>query len=375
VNKRVVVGFLATSAVAWGSAAQAAWLFDFQNGQGVQEIGSWDWNVTSFVAVGGSEAIENFAFDVGAGNTGECTTLDCTFTILSHASLSGANDTEGNSLFIEDLHNPNGGFEITMQFKFRETVTGLTGTPGGTGTQAEFAINMDDGEWLEVFYDRAVNSSALTGFGFNDGTKILSGDLITDSNGQFSISTSALPGRMDQFNTDNYTSDTTPPQTIEQSTVVGQGTQGEFSFGETLVQDNTFFRSQLEDFGITFTNLSIALPFQQTNPSDCFADATTASAVGGSSTQPQQCANVHVAGPYSAQAADPNGGYLPVTGSTNGLGPVLNPDGLGGPDFVAQTDFNSSATGVVPEPASIALVGFGLAGLGFSAVRRRRARR
>ena len=55
-----------------------------------------------------------------------------------------------------------------------------------------------------------------------------------------------------------------------------------------------------------------------------------------------------------------------MVGATNGL------FGSGAADFVAQTDFNSAVTGTVPEPGMLALLGLAFAGLGVTAMRRRR---
>ena len=55
---------------------------------------------------------------------------------------------------------------------------------------------------------------------------------------------------------------------------------------------------------------------------------------------------------------DGQGGLTPEIGATNGLG-------IGGSDFIAQTDFNSPVTGSTPSPAPLALMSIGLLGLGF----------
>jgi len=363
-NKKLLSSLVAAIAAAWGAGAQASMTFNFQNGQGDLPIGSWDWGVTTFVAQAGTQAVDNFAATGGA-----CDTLSCDFTVYTHAVLVGASDPDGNPYDISGL---NSDFEITVQYAFSETVTGLTGSPGGSGAQAEFAINQNAGEWLQVFYDTSTNTNAVAGFGFNDGTLILSGSQITSSNGLFSLSIDPVAQQVqfDQFPENNPASDSygDGSGTLGQSQLTrsGEGSQGEFRFGG-LTQDNTYFIDELATFGISFNNLSFALPVSQVQPSDCFADAPVAVAVGAAAAQPQKCANIHVDGLYSAQAADPNGGYLPVVGNVNGA-----PTGdEGGPDFVAQSDYNSAFTTAVPAPASLALLGIGLAGIGV--VRQRRS--
>lgn len=346
-TKKTLLAAALLAAIGATTSAQATILFDFHNGQGIQEIGAWGWSTTSFVAVGGSQAIENFA-----SSGGTCTTA-CDFTVLTHANLVDVSDKDGDTLGITGL---NSSFEITVQIAFKERVTGLTGSPGGSGTSAEFEILSNQGEWLQVFYSTTKNATSLSGFGYNDGTLILQGDEIVNSTGQFTINATsgASPVQLDQFSGNNVISDNYGNGSgtigLSQLSVSGQGSQGEFSFGSFAAdgsdQDSTYFISQLGEFGVNFNNLSINLPFGQVNPSDCFAQAKVSVTVGASAIQPQRCANIHTDALYSGQAADPNGGYLPVVGNINGFGPS-NPDG--GPDFVAQTRYNT-AFATVPEP-------------------------
>ncbi|KFI22328.1 PEP-CTERM sorting domain-containing protein [Nitrosococcus oceani] len=343
-------------ASAWSMGVHASVTFDFQNGQ-VIDVGSFDWTQTSFVAVNGVQAVDNFAAD------DTCPNNSCDFTILSHASLTGVKDTTGADVTINGLGSD---FEITVTFGFTETVTGLSGAPGAQGTLSTFETKPNSGEFLEVYYDTAPNSVDLSGSGFNDGQVILAGSLVGNSFGNFTL-TNDDPVQFDQFpagntpTSDNYGDGSNIPGQ-SQLTLSGFGTQNLIRF-DSLTQNNSFFLSQLDTFGFNFNNVSIGLPFLQTNPSDCFTNSTAGFGANvASGTGP--CTAAHVDGLYSAQGADGNGGYVPNTGNINAT--------PGEQDFVAQTDYNTGFDSVaVPEPASLALLGIGLIGLGFTRSRKR----
>jgi hypothetical protein len=133
-----------------------------------------------------------------------------------------------------------------------------------------------------------------------------------------------------------------------------------------LAYNSAYFVTPLAGFGIDINNISIALPYGQVNPSDCFGHTATAlgtNVANGSG----ECANVHF---DTLFAGNPDAtGTVPNTGNVNGLGPIGFPAN-GGPDFVAQTDYNTGFD--VPEPGSLALIALGLAGLGARAKRVRK---
>ena len=348
-RKTLLSAFVASAFAVSGSAIAAPLIFDLNGAAAGGQITalSLDWAQTSFLALGGARAIANAV--VGTGST--------TFDVLTHAKLTGYNDGAGVTQSLP------GGFtgEITVVSRFTENVTFANASLGFAGFQTTGA------GWIEMYYSATPNSSNLTGANFNDGTLILRAEGVGLANGLFSV-TAATPVNLDGFGPQNYTG---------QKSVSGFGSQGAISFGSgSVALDSSFLQTAIVDFSLFFNNISIGLPFQTVDPSDCFNPnrasvanpvfGTDASINAGTATGlATQCLGNHVNGLYSANATD--GGYLPVVGATNGL------FGSGAPDFIAQTDFNSAVTGTVPEPGMLALLGLAFAGLGVTTMRRRRA--
>jgi hypothetical protein len=342
--RKSILAALIGSAFALGSA-HAGLTIDLNGGAAGGQItaDALDWAPTSFLALGGNTAINNF---VGSGGT--CATVSCNFDVLTHAKLTAYAPT-GSSTFVG---LPGFGGEITMVARYTEQVIAFTPGDGSTTfPQATFASTGTG--WVE-FYFSSSDASDLTGGGFNNGTLIgrLSGVQV-GRRGNFEVTDPtpiALDGSADG---DQYSG---------QLTVSGFGSQQSLRAGTAAVAlDPTFFLTAIGDFSLNYQNISIGVPYEVVNPSDCFTPTMAAAAVGTTGLA-STCDAAHVNGTYAAQGNAT--GYTPVVGPVNGLSLT------GAPDFVAQTDFNSAVRGTVPEPGSLALVGLALGALGFAARRR-----
>lgn len=321
-----------------------------------------DWSQASLVAKDANFAAIGFAANADPataallGLSGFACTV-CTFEVMTQARLTGYTPPGGSS----GTPLP-AGFtgEITMVTRFTEKVTFASfATPGAL----EFETTGDG--WIEFYYSSAPNSKALTGANFNDGiligqlTGVSFSDGVSAAAGEFGLRASGtgLPvTNLDQAGSDDYLK---PGGGPTQQTLQGTGKSETILFGTTGVDlDTDFFKTLIAGFEIKFSNISTQLPNDSVDPTDCYNDTMRA---GVGSAFATQCIDSHVLGPYSDQTAD--GGYIPDVGAVN----VQN---LDHPDFVAQTDFNSSVKGV-PEPASIALLGLALGGLGFASRRKK----
>ena len=345
------IGALVASAFVLCGTAHAGLKFDLNgilNPGGDIVADALDWAPTSFLALGGNSAIASFLADP------KCPTASCTFDVLTHAKLIAYKPVGGSSF----ISLPAFGGEITMVARFTERVTAAL-----PGADPSATFRSTGAGWTEFYYSAAgSNSNEVTGFGFNDGTLIGKLDGIKAGVlGSFTIDGGVAPSALDQA----------PPADLYtgQSTVTGTGSQGNLIAGTAgVVLDPGYFLTNPADFKFNYANVSIGLPFTVVHPSDCFNDVMrgagvvigTGSATGLTST----CDNAHTNTTYAGQAAST--GYLPVVGAINGLG-------LGSPDFVASTDFNSSVAGTVPEPGSLALLGLALAAAGFVSVQRRKS--
>jgi hypothetical protein len=255
---------------------------------------------------------------------------------FGQARVSALQDLNNNNVSSGNFNN---AYEWTVSFGFLEVIT--ANIPGITTNTAI----IDGGvNFFEIYFDATNNANNLAGTGFDDGTLILSGsilalDQLNGVNGTTNFAPNGIFGDLDTNGANDY---------VGQTTVNGTG-GGQLEI-EIDFQNPLFFIQDITGFNVD-VNTQLNLPFNAVDPSSCF-DGIAGANNGGT----------------MLGAGGGHGPCDPVA-STGSIGAF---NGVDGPNVMFVLDPTATITGVVPEPASVALLGIGFAAFGGLSAKRRR---